>query len=238
MRTGTALGGFDGPLPSCLKHDVAWGSLRKFVVNDTDGITANDENDDTLDETWNPRNKFLADEKFFADIKANGCQNRTPGAAPLAWCALPSLVQAFTMRYGVRNINSKDWPYTSYDLGHIDADAQFTEYQIPSVTNVSVSKSESLLTNDYIVNWTYSPGTVQTAAVFAYRLCWETVTLGLTSERCETTSGENTSYTIKIPKVSPISVKLLKSIEIAPDGNSLRFGELYYPRQTLNLKYN
>ena len=65
---------FQGPVPSCLKYDVAWGSLKRFEVNsEDDDVRAED--DDTLDEAWNPRNKSLADARFKADIAKHGCQN-------------------------------------------------------------------------------------------------------------------------------------------------------------------
>ena len=54
----------DSPLPSCLKHDVAWDSLRKFIGT----------SDDAIDAAWNPRNKHLADTRFFLDIATHGCQ--------------------------------------------------------------------------------------------------------------------------------------------------------------------
>ncbi len=52
---------------ACLKHDVSWASLKEF-----DG---GDEEDDTLDLTWNPRNKYLADAAFFEDVAEHACQD-------------------------------------------------------------------------------------------------------------------------------------------------------------------
>ena len=219
---------FDGPLPSCLKHDVSWGSLRKFVG----GVE-----DDILDEAWNPRNKYLADERFFTDIKANGCQNRTSGIGPWSWCLMPSIGQAFIMQFGVRRINSKNWPYTRYDLEHIDENYWFTEYYIPRVIDVQTSKSSSLTTQRFAVNWTYDPGTVQETSIAKYSLCWKTVIFGITIEDCMTAPGNALSSTLSISKLSIKAVRSFISASVWPNRRLVGFGGTFYPPQEFDLEY-
>ena len=170
-----------GPVPSCLKHDVAWGSLKKFVSNTNDN-DVQAEDDDTLDEAWNPRNKALADARFKADIAKHGCQN-SDFRARLSVCPPLNLLGIATNHalaelyfLGVANINSKSWVYTDYDSEHIDSDPRFAVYEVPSVTNVRVTSSRSDLTGatTYRVSWAYNPGSVRTATVSSYELCWET----------------------------------------------------------------
>ena len=216
----------DGPVPSCLKHDVTWASLRKFE--------GGDESDDPIDSAWNPRNKYLADEKFFADIKRNGCQNPTWNAEEF-WCDRPSIEQAFIMQFGVRVINSKDWPYTDYDLEHINSNYGFAEYDIPNVTNVSVSQPSD---GAFAVSWTYSPGTVSAATVRQYKLCWEIpsfVLFGSSSRKCKTAGGDALSHILNLLIGSARS---FKSIEIWPDNRlAPTFGGLYYPPQEFSIAY-
>ena len=54
-------------LPSCVKHDVAYSSLQKFV-----GTASQD----SRDSTWNARNKFIADAKLFTDLIKDATDNR------------------------------------------------------------------------------------------------------------------------------------------------------------------
>lgn len=214
---------FQGPVPSCLKHDVAWDSLRKF-----EGTS-----DDTIDLAWNPRNKYLADERFYADIKANGCQYPTWRSRE-SWCYLPSLAQAFVMQYGVRNINSKLWPYTSHDVEHVEGDPKFVEYSIPRVTNVRVSKSGD---RSYKVSWTYNPGTIRQVTVSEYRLCWDTTGILLSPDNlCKSVSGNSSDYTLTTSRFFFRTIKSIKSIAIRPN-NRLSLGGPSYPQQEINKKY-
>ena len=62
----------EGPVPSCLKHDVAYSTLQSLVgTGDTSELA----------ETWNARNKGLADRKFKADILKYGCQDSNAGGS-------------------------------------------------------------------------------------------------------------------------------------------------------------
>ena len=128
----------DGPLPSCLKHDVAFDSLKKFA-----GPTAGKSNGDELDAAWNPRNKALADAKFFADIQKYGCQdygwyadttvcppNNIYGhktnrdLAQFYWHAVAIGVTIFPTHRG--------WPVTGFDLIDIRDNYEFAVCGDPS----------------------------------------------------------------------------------------------------------
>ena len=228
----------DGPVPSCLKHDVAWGSLKRFEVNsEDDDVRAKD--GDMLDEAWNPRNKSLADANFKADIARHGCQNSDRLARALV-CPPVNLLGIATNHslselyfLGVANINSKSWVYTDYDSEHIDSNPRFAVYEIPSVSNVRVSSSQSDLPDatTYRVSWTYNPGSVRTATVFSYRLCWET---DRGRRICRYANGDALSYDL----VVPVEIVAFKSMAISP--NRIRFVGLegiYYPPQSFDLRY-
>ena len=230
---------FQGPVPSCLKHDVAWGSLKKFVKN-TDDEDVMPEDDDTLDEAWNSRNKYLADAKFKADIAKHGCQN-SDWEARLSVCPPLNVIGISTNRLlselyhmGVANINSKSWVYTDYDLEHIDGNSRFAVYQIPSVSNVRVSSSRSNLPDatTYRVSWEYNPGSVRTATVSSYELCWETAR---GREVCRHANvGDALSYDL----VLPVEIVAFKSMAISPNRKRfLGLGGIYYDPQSFDLRY-
>ena len=106
----------DGPLPSCLKHDVVFSSLQKFA-----GPTAGKSNGDELDAAWNPRNKALADAKFRADIEQYGCQDASQEALDSV-CPLGNSLMARIYFWGVADnpLAHRGWPVTEQDLVHID----------------------------------------------------------------------------------------------------------------------
>lgn len=226
----------DSPLPSCLKHDVAWDSLRKFI-----GAS-----DDTIDAAWNPRNKYLADTKFFIDIAVHGCQQQFNLLATIVqWCNSPKILQALTMLFGVRAVNDKSvagWVYTHYDLDHIRSNFTFAEYNIPHTTSVAVQTVSSSLLHQtgYKVTWRYEPGTVSTAVVDQYRLSWEPVR-GTTIQRevdvrdLTTESNGKLSYTLYILG----RIQSLKSIEVSPTrklSSPLLYGQ-YYPPYEVKIRY-
>ncbi len=234
-----------GPVPSCLKHDVAWGSLKKFVKNsDDDDLLPED--DDTLDKAWNPRNKALADAKFKSDIAKHGCQN-SDFRARISVCPPVNLLGIATNHslselyfFGVANINAKSWVYTDYDSEHSDRNPRLAVYEIPSVSDVRVSRLRSHQSDatTYRVSWAYNPGSVRTATVSSYRLCWETAK---GREICRhAKNGNALSYDLVVPVdlIVPVEIVALKSIAIAP--NRWRFvglGGVHYPPQQFDLRY-
>ena len=105
-------------LPSCLKHDVAYGSLQKFAGLDDSG---------ELDPTWNPRNKALADNKYWADIAKHGCQDAGAWEITVPCRGLPLIPDSVWNRtladqyfWGVAEVNSKGWPITNEDFNHMN----------------------------------------------------------------------------------------------------------------------
>ena len=105
-----------GPVPACKKHDVVFASLQKFA-----GVAGSDRWGNELDAAWNPRNKALADAKYYADIATHGCQQSTGGANSTV-CTLARLLGNAQMAsgyfWGVAKVNHKGWPVTTQDYDH------------------------------------------------------------------------------------------------------------------------
>ena len=151
----------DGPVPSCLKHDVAYASLQKFAGDDADAPLGNEPDGNELDQAWNPRNKALADEKLMADIRRNGCQDQSGFWAAIL-CVFPKEDIAEVFHYGVANVNHKGWPITNADLSDLRSNYKFTvcgEPVVPTVNGITASKSGRTIT----ASWDFVPGCVPIA---------------------------------------------------------------------------
>ena len=162
----------DGPLPSCRRHDVAYGSLQKFVGN-------NDASE--LDRTWNPRNKALADAKFWADIREWGCLGGNL-TGRVTFCLIPSKrVMASVYFGGVARINNKGWPVTQQDLEHArvhggGATAAVSSHAfvdcaspVPTISGLSVSQDSD---GDYQASWSHTPCCVSDIVIDEMVLAW------------------------------------------------------------------
>ena len=118
--------------PSCVKHDVAYASLQKFAG---EGDSANER-----DSAWNPRNKYLADIEFHADLQKDVAQWSNLPSSCLSFGALTTinlylackiyksniglLARAHITYFGVAYGNSKfwaGWPITASDEDKKDA---------------------------------------------------------------------------------------------------------------------
>ena len=152
----------DGPVPSCLKHDVAYGSLQKFAGQDAVAPLVDDPDGDELDEAWNPRNKALADAKFKADISKWGCQDPS-NAARSTFCLMTrSAMAEWPYFSGAARINHKGWPVTSRDVRDIDTRPLFitcAEPVVPTVSGLTASRSGDTIT----ASWDFEPGCVPVA---------------------------------------------------------------------------
>lgn len=158
---------FDGALPSCRKHDVAFGSLQKFVGTDSA---------DELDRTWNPRNKALADAKFWADIVEHGCDS---GDIEEFTCGIGGYATKVTGHFyhtGVSDANNKGWPVTTEDLDDARAHRSRSstsdsatgsvsshsfidcEDEVPTVEDVTVKRDRN--DDDFSVEWDHVDGCV------------------------------------------------------------------------------
>ena len=148
-----------GPVPSCLKHDVAYGGLQKIA-----GMNIQVADGTELDEAWNPRNKALADYKFRADIARWGCQDQTFAATLSGLCSVPSSWIA-TVPYfrAVAKFNHKDWPVTTRDIGDFKIRPEFIGCAEPVVSRVT-NVSEIIRRDDTLVTvWDWDPGCVETS---------------------------------------------------------------------------
>ena len=173
----------EGPVPSCLKHDVAYGSLQKFAGLDATADLTSDPDGTELDEAWNPRNKALADAKFKADISKWGCQDREPGPAS-ELCRrvrdLNRLVPGLGNRlmathiyfWGTAIVNDKGWPVTTRDIRHTEGLPRFIvcrEPVVPTVSGLTVTRLGDIIT----ANWTFEPGCVPvTLADVTFEVKW------------------------------------------------------------------
>ena len=105
-----------GPVPSCLKHDVAYDSLQQFDSAGADYPLAAKPDSEELDSAWNPRNKALADYKYKADITRWGCQDQS-GRDAAELCRLPMEFYAEWPYFrAVAHVNNKGWPVTNRDV--------------------------------------------------------------------------------------------------------------------------
>ena len=162
----------EGPVPSCLKHDVAYGSLQKFAGLDATADLTSDPDGTELDEAWNPRNKALADSKFKADISKWGCQD-SEWNAQLTVCRMTrGFMAEHVYFWGTARFNDKGWPVTTRDLSHIEELPRFIvcrEPVVPTVSGLTVSRLGDVIT----ASWTLEPGCVPvTLADVTFKVRW------------------------------------------------------------------
>ncbi len=166
----------DGPLPSCRRHDVAYHSLQKFDGSDSDS---------ELDQTWNPRNKALADAKFWADIREWGCLGGNL-AGRTTFCLIPSnWTMANVYFTGVAIANNKAWPVTTQDLDHARAHrgsgddvatASVSSHAfvdcaspVPTISELEVRQDSD---GDYHASWSHLSGCVSDIVIDEMVLGW------------------------------------------------------------------
>ena len=152
----------EGPLPACRKHDVAYDSLQKFS-----GLSSTE----LLDRTWNPRNKALADAKFWVDIRQFGCWGHDEGEAIL--CSFGNGGAAWLHFWAVAKNNNKGWPVTTQDLDHARAHRDGNDDSVnpgpsthkfmdcsglvPRLEGLSVSRDTS---GDFLATWRHQTGCI------------------------------------------------------------------------------
>ena len=107
----------NGPVPSCLKHDVGYSTKRIA------GVATDPEWNTELDEAWNPRNKALADLKLKVDIEKYGCENPSLAAYPVC-LATPATV-ADKYYWWLADVHHLGWPITQADFDHIESYYRF-----------------------------------------------------------------------------------------------------------------
>ena len=229
--------GFDGPAPSCLKHDVAYASLQKFTGANPQNIRGGWENGDELDEAWNPRNKSLADSKFYADVKKHKCELSAIGWRILT-CWWPRDLMAGYFFGGVGNLGDRNWPVTEVDTEHIGGyrntlDADSSEYRffpcyglVPSTANVSVTHT---LRRGFTMNWDNDlEGCIPGITIKEIETCITPVYHGTWEHRCTKATGTPTSAFISLGiywNATPASLVIVET-RLYPD--KWEYGEKYY----------
>ena len=155
----------------CLKHDVAWNSLQEFV-GDPPGADLQG----TMDEAWNPRNKFLADAQAYIEWTCAEFQ----GSARIG-CLNGNLdYWEHVGHYGlgsarlrtkfISDFNDLGWPITEQDVDHARETPRYVECEGP------VPKASGFLLSQHgqthTVSWSFEPGcAVQFENVF-FRIDW------------------------------------------------------------------
>ena len=232
----------EGPVPACLRHDVAYSSLQQFVGGGGRHV---------LDGAWNPRNKHLADtifrddldKAFSGDSWAQRLSRNTQVSALLHWF--------------VNKANNKTWPMTYHDIQDTKDRPYFRRCTIPQIENVVIIRNGRV----YQAEWNYVPGCVKDITVDYYKLCWKIelpehpfASYSKPSEDfCRYTEGHMSTDRFTVPPgIRTWESVTLQSVEIRPSdidyGGPLGSAEFlgnkalepifqgaYYPKQHLEL---
>ena len=200
------------PLPACLKHDLAYASLQRF---DGDGGIH------SLDEAWNPRNKYLADVAFKDDL------DRDTSALDPILGPLRQHVGIPSMHWVASRVNNKTWPVTHHDIQDIRDRTYFRRCAVPKVENVQVTRRGDV----FEATWDYSPGCLKDITVDYYRLCWKVslpIYLYAINPRalarfCGYSEGDASAAVFTVPSaIRGWSSVTLESVEIRP--NDIEYG--------------
>ena len=139
----------DAQRAACLKHDIAWGSLQAMGGDTSLSHDEKDEDNDgdELDETWNPRNKHLADWLYYVDNVCQGVGHRSTclGDRDNFWEASMSawLRSEHNRRtWAVAEVNDHNWPVTQEDIDHVSAKQYFVSCDppLPRLDNLKLTR--------------------------------------------------------------------------------------------------
>ncbi len=145
-------------IAGCLKHDLAFGSLR-LIDNSAAG--------DDPDSAWNPRNKHLSDSLFYADAvcldklgsERRDCLANTTefwNSTSISWLSS----EAAQRTWAVAQFNNKGWPITRE---HITDAAQEPRYKVCAepLPRIDTTSLRAHIGDEYItVSWTLIPSCV------------------------------------------------------------------------------
>ena len=217
----------DGPVPSCVKHDVAYASLQEFK-----GTSGGNE----LDETWNPVNKYLADSKFFRDIDTHDCEDPSL-ATRISYCLLSKRATANLYHFGVAIIN-KGWPIAIQDMerANYGIDERYNPSFIncatpfiPGVTNLIVSAARNVFT----AKWNFHKGCVVGLSNVRFVLEDDSGTLNplltVYSAIAPASSCTKERSTYACTYVLPSYLVPAQSISVTVEPTHLRYGPGKYP---------
>ena len=111
-----------------------------------------------MDETWNPRNKSVADLKFYLDMKLYGCQDSGWIGGNTSCLLGPSgMASVYYFITAKSHLGNRELPVTAQDLAHIGGNWRYIECTspaIPLVSNLSFTRTGSTLT----ITWNFDPG--------------------------------------------------------------------------------
>ena len=149
----------DGTRAACQKHDVMWGSLKKF-----EGTESAEE----WDVTWNPRNKLLADLKLTADVNRYHCDptfTYLENPWPKFVCEettpayLASIMLSGLVFFVDKNpLVAPNWPYTKEDVKHVATNLTFVQCDHPLLNDVTVTPGRTNGGFTFEVSWEFGDG--------------------------------------------------------------------------------
>ena len=164
----------------CLKHDVAYGTLQR-IVPDPAGTEGR-----TMDAAWSPRNKYLADLLFLIDGECGiltGQERRQcipTVAAPNALLDIISVVGwvlntdnltgPMVQHFVVSQVNSKNWPITAPDIGHVRANWRYLECAAPGLTGIPTVSYSSASGEAFSLAWQPAKGCANITS--SYEFCF------------------------------------------------------------------
>ena len=212
----------NGPVPSCLKHDVGYGTKRIAGTQPDPGWNTE------LDGAWNPRNKALADFKLKADIEKYGCENAS--LAALVVCAAFTKSEIATAyHWWLADVAHIGWPITQADRDHIESNYQFVlsscGNHVPTLSNIELTRKASGV---FIATWNNETGCVPGIVIDKINLCLTTYYQGeITLRRycAYGLAGSATSYDFR-PYLSPEAGTALLEAELVP--RNVEHGSRHY----------
>ena len=156
----------------CLKHDIAYASLQRFVA-DTEQPAV------TLDVAWNPRNKYLADHFFLIDgICGMDVGEQRRDCIPQAASDQSVIATLFhagwwlpkISHFGVSELNDKGWPITQQDVDHARENVEYLSCDISRVNQVVIAHDTG---QSFDVSWSLNHGCVDDIVINSYRICYD-----------------------------------------------------------------
>ena len=193
---------------SCLRHDVALGSLVEF-----DGSTSTHSFGEN-DLAWNPRNRYLVDELFAVDL-ACGMQIRNVqnpcvrlGRSELSWLDLELRIEWVSSKLvggGFKWLSDKAFgvkaPVTALDAAHASATPRFVQCYMPSIDVTDVRRG--LNQRIFVGEWTFSAnsctGQTYTVESIAWLIQYSDLPTGITKNKVPASESGTSSQLILSP---------------------------------------
>ena len=201
---------------SCLRHDVAYGSLVEFVPKSDFG---------EVDMAWNPRNRFLADELFSIDLACGS--NTRNGKNPcerlvrseLTWKELElniAWLGSSLVGGGFKRLSDKLFgvkvPVTELDIVHARSTPRFVQCYMPSLDVTDVRRGVNQRV--FVGEWTFSENSCTGQAYSIESVDWHAhysdLPKGITKNKVAVSESGTSSQLI----LNPWEVQSLTGVEL------------------------